>query len=367
MLISAVFVAVGTGMAWRQHRKITTYEPAAATVLSTRIERHVSHNKHGTSVTCKPIVNYRYEAGGKTRESGVVLPISQSSSHSWARSITDRYKPGQRTTAYYNPANPSSAFLLRQYTFFPYLFILFPMIFFAGAIGAAAAAGSSSDPVPPAPQPDGWFAIRPRLRVADKRRRVWLVAVLWCGVGVAACGHYFSVAARPYETAAIVATAIYAALGCVPLGLAIYYALLRRHVRDATLLLNTRRISVGDQITALVEQPLLADLFIEELSAALVCEETVKYQSGGKTRFETKTRHEDRAVILQKHPGRARETLSAQHAFTVPGDQPPSSPPQQKDYPRFAWRIEVKTRIADGPDYRARFPIAVQAAHGETP
>jgi hypothetical protein len=239
------------------------------------------------------------------------------------------------------------------------------MIFFAVAIGVASAAGASSEPAPPAPQPDGWFAVRPQLRVADKRRRAWLVAILWCGVGVAACGHYFSVATRPWETMAVVATAIYAALGCAPLGLAIYYTLLRRHVRDATLLLNTRQVRLGDQITALVEQPLLTDLFIEELSAALVCEETIKYQSGGKTRFETKTRHEDRAVLLQKHPGRARETLSAQQAFTVPAGQPPSSPPQQKDYPRFAWRIEVKTRIANGPDYRARFPIAVHAAPGE--
>lgn len=368
MLIPAVFVAIGAGMAWRQHRKITTYQPAPATVLATRVDRHVSHNSRGgSSVSYKPVVRYRYEAGGQTHESEEILPVSQSSSQSWARSIVSRYKAGQRTTAYHDPADPSSAFLLRQYTFFPYVFILFPMIFFVVAIGVAGALRLSDEPAPPAPQADGWFAVRPQLRVADKRRRARFVAAVWWSVGVAACGHYFSVAAWPWEMLAVVATAIYAALGCVPLGLAIYYALLQRHVRDATLLINTQRIRLGDQITVLVEQPLRADRFIEELSASLVCEESIKYQSGGKTRFQTRTRHEDCAVVLQKHAGRARETLSAQQAFTVPHDQPPSSPPGQKQYPRYAWRVEVKTAIADGPDYRARFPIAVKAAPGETP
>jgi len=48
--------------------------------------------------------------------------------------------------------------------------------------------------------------------------------------------------------------------------------------------------------------------------------------------------------------------------LAVASDQQPSTPPGYKDYPRFRWQIEVHTRMAQSPDYRAKFPILVQRA-----
>jgi hypothetical protein len=359
-----IFVAIGGGMAWSQHRKITTYQSVTATVLGTRIERRVSHSKNGTSTTYKPIVTYRYAVRGTDYVSDEVLPLSQSASHSWARSVTGRFKVNQVVEAYYDPSSPQESFLLREYTFTPYAFMLFPMLFVAMGLGVGFAASGSGTRAPPAPkqQPDGWFAVRPALRIADKRRAAWMMTALWFAVGLLACGHYFLSAAPPWETAAWVGAGAYGAVGCVPMGLALYYFLLRRHVFDATLLANAGRFEPGQQVAVMVEQPVLSNLLVTELSAALVCEETVKTKSGGKTSISTSTRHREQVSLLKDRQARPRDVLSAQHTLAIPADQPPSSPAGFKGYPRFAWRFEVVTRIENGPDYRAKFPITVQGA-----
>jgi hypothetical protein len=349
-------------MVWNQHHRITTYQPVAATVLAARVERHVSHDRNGTSVTYSPVVEYRYEVAGRAHQSDTVLPLSINSTRSWAQSIVDRYPSGKTTEAYYNPRDPTRAFLFKQYSFFPYFFLLFSMIFLAVAGFVGSATSSSKPPSPPALRPDGWHELKPASTVTARGRRSLVVTGAWLIVGLSGAGHYFSAATPPYETMAIVSTLIYGLLGCIPLGVAVYYLLLRRRMSEAKLFINAPQVSLGQEVALLAQQAASRELQIDELTVSLVCDIDTREKSGGKTRYSTVEHFRETISLLKNRHVRPREPLSATCTLTVPSDRQPSTPPGYKDYPRYRWQIEAHTRIAQSPDYRAQFPLLIQPA-----
>ncbi len=356
-ILPLIFMGIGGHLAWSQQKKITTYQPVEARILSTDIERH----RGSKSTTYKPVADYTYQVAGHEYRGHDITPIHLSSGYSWAQSIVSRYRPGQATTAYYNPHDPAEVFLLKQYSFFPYIFILFPMLFLAIAM-AVLFSGGASTKAPPEPslQSDGWYALQPTTHIADRQRAALWITVGWLGVGMLACGHYF-LAARPnYEMLGIVASSIYGGLGCVSLGMTVYYARLRRNVDDAQLAVSAATFGRGDEFKARAEQMIHQDLHIQELSISLVCEETMQERSGSNTRTSPRKLYEDRLPVVPDNYVRAGNNLTATAMLRVPTDRPSSTPPTERGYPRYDWRIEIVTRIGNSPDYRARFPITVR-------
>jgi hypothetical protein len=351
-LIPLIFMGVGIGGVWHQHQKITGFLPVRATVISAEVRSHTS-SKGSTSYS--PKVEYTYEVSGRTFTSDETLPLNVSSSRSWAEEIVARHRPGRMVEAYFNPADPADAFLVKHYSFFPYFFILFPLIFLAVAAGVGFGMKSRTIP-PPAAQVDGWFEVKPSSSLAA-RGRLWLaVAGAWLGVCALVCGHYFVVAARPYEMFASLA---YGVVGCVPLGMAIYFILLSRRVADARAFVNIPRFLLGGNITVLVRQPVLADLEVKEMRISLVCRETHKTQSGGKSSISTRDCFREDAVVMQNQRARPREILSATHEMQFPSNHQPTTWSGEKGYPRYDWLIEVKADIPNSPDYLGKFPIIV--------
>ncbi|MBN1346408.1 MAG: DUF3592 domain-containing protein [Phycisphaerae bacterium] len=359
-IIPLTFVGVGTYLVHRQHHKITTCRPVEATVLSTDIKVTQSRNSDGrTSTSYQPIVVYRYEVDGRTYTCDAVTPLAESASRSWANEIVNKYKKGREVTAYYDPKEPAEAFLEKQYSFFPYMFILFPMLFFAVAAGVGVGMAVWQKKGEALPVSGGWFELRPTTRIADRRKAALIVAAVWHLVGVAAWGHYFRVASPPYETFGIVVTIIYEAIGLIPVVMFLYYFRLGRIIRDAYVLIDAERASVGGELTVHVEQEIFASLRVEELSVGLVCEKTTKTKSGNKTSVSSHECYEDREVVLRDQDTRDGEALTAEHTFRIPADQSPTTAAGDKSYPRYAWRVEVKTGLPGQPDYRGRFPVVV--------
>jgi CHASE1-domain containing sensor protein len=56
-----------------------------------------------------------------------VTPINESRSGQWAFKIAARYRPGQATTAWYDPDRPDQAFLLHEASWLPLMFIGMPL------------------------------------------------------------------------------------------------------------------------------------------------------------------------------------------------------------------------------------------------
>ena len=61
--------------------------------------------------------------------SPVSILITISASLSWATALRARFPVGKAVTAYVNPTRPSSAFLVREVSFLPMIFVLLPVGF----------------------------------------------------------------------------------------------------------------------------------------------------------------------------------------------------------------------------------------------
>jgi hypothetical protein len=121
----SIFVAIGLGMFSLQLYRIVSWTPVTATVVSSDVG--VVRGNKGNSY--KPVVVYNYRYHGSPYQASAVTPISISASQNWAREIAGRYRSGDVTTAYVNPANPYNAYLLRQVSLIPLIFVLFPVLF----------------------------------------------------------------------------------------------------------------------------------------------------------------------------------------------------------------------------------------------
>lgn len=186
---AGIFLAVGSGMAWHQGHRIAVSQPVPATIETTRIDS-ARGSKGGTSYT--PVVEFRYRVDGQDYRGDDPLPMTvSSSSYESAQAVTTRFSPGQEVTAWYAPANPGSAFLLKEPSFFPYIFMLFPMIHAAAGLAMVL------------------FAEAP---VHRRPARMAILAAVWCGVGLVAGGHYAAIGGA-WTRLPLIAMGVYGALG----------------------------------------------------------------------------------------------------------------------------------------------------------
>ena len=118
-----VFVAAGLGLFGSEVYRIGTWQPVSARILSTDIK--AIRGEKGTSYT--PVVRYLYSVNGAQYESKQVLPLTISASYGWAVKLRDRFRRGEIVTAYVNPGRPSSAFLVREVSLLPLLFVAIPL------------------------------------------------------------------------------------------------------------------------------------------------------------------------------------------------------------------------------------------------
>jgi hypothetical protein len=121
----SIFLAVGGGLFSLELYRIATWRPVVATVVSS----DVGTVNRGKGNTYKPVVVYNYRYLGRPYQASAVTPIDISASQSWAQSIVSRYRSGDVTTAYVDPNQPYSAYLVRQVSLIPLLFVLIPVCF----------------------------------------------------------------------------------------------------------------------------------------------------------------------------------------------------------------------------------------------
>lgn len=119
----AIFVAAGLGLFGSEVYRVATFQPVTARVVATDIK--AVRGDKGTSYA--PVVRYDYYFNGERYRSDRVLPLSISASYGWATRLRDRFEPGQVVTAYVNPKRPTTAFLVREVSLLPLLFVAFPL------------------------------------------------------------------------------------------------------------------------------------------------------------------------------------------------------------------------------------------------
>jgi hypothetical protein len=115
---------VGISMLMKEQRRLSVYQPVTATVLGTRVDEHTDSD----GSTYEPVVVYRYRVGGREYTASRVTPLEESRGGRWARSVTARYEVGGTYTAFYDPANPEDAYLLRTRSVLPWAFVVMPLV-----------------------------------------------------------------------------------------------------------------------------------------------------------------------------------------------------------------------------------------------
>lgn len=128
-VVLSTVVVVGGYLARDQAIKVENAQRTPAVILSKHLHSHVSRDSDGRSTTMYlPEITYRCDFDGGSVVSSEVYPVAVSrggtTGRQWARSILDQYKEGQTVQAWYNPNDVNQTFLIRQITFFPYIFIL---------------------------------------------------------------------------------------------------------------------------------------------------------------------------------------------------------------------------------------------------
>ena len=121
-----IFVAAGLGIFGVEVYRVAMWRPVSASVISSDVGT-VRGSKGGISY--KPVVGYSYTYDGIQYSSYAVTPIDISAGEGWARSMAARYRPGSIATAYVNPGHPASAFLVREPSLMPLLFVVIPVLF----------------------------------------------------------------------------------------------------------------------------------------------------------------------------------------------------------------------------------------------
>ena len=106
------------------------------TIITSDIETHKTHTKHGYSYTYGPEIVYTYSVNGQSYTANKVSYSTGSSSDvSYAQKIVNTYPVGTQIPVFYNPENPTEAVLepgSNTMTYFP---IIFGIVFIAVGIG----------------------------------------------------------------------------------------------------------------------------------------------------------------------------------------------------------------------------------------
>ena len=110
-----------------QHRLLSTAREVAATVIASIVEWQPGPSDRRSEY--KPDVRFKYVVDAKSHESSMVAPGRDSGRHGWAHETVKKFPAGATTTAYYDPSDPSVAFLLKEYLPDPYLLTGFSCMF----------------------------------------------------------------------------------------------------------------------------------------------------------------------------------------------------------------------------------------------
>ena len=124
--VLGAFSLVGVVMMIVEAERLILWRPVPAVVQASSVEA-VRSNKGSTSF--RPIVTYQYTVHGRRYASTQVSVLPVARSYGWAESMSTRFVPGARTTAYVNPQDPASAYLVHDVSLLPLCITLIPAVF----------------------------------------------------------------------------------------------------------------------------------------------------------------------------------------------------------------------------------------------
>ncbi len=124
LLAAAALVAVGVHLASEEQRSLRQFRPVTVVVEGVRVESRLGDN--GETMR-RASVTYSYRVEGTTYRSDRVTPLDEWRKGGWAGEIAQRFTPGRLYEGYYDPRDPSQAYLLRRRNAVPLILIAIPL------------------------------------------------------------------------------------------------------------------------------------------------------------------------------------------------------------------------------------------------
>lgn len=349
-----LFVGFGSYMAHSQRVKLRTYVPVEATILDKRIE---SSTDSDGDTTYKPVIDFRYVVNNREYQSDQVTPLTvSSSSRSQAQAMLDRFQVRQSTTAYHDPADASEAYLVREATFFPYVFALGPMIFVAVGVGVMLMGESVTPSSHPPRAEEGYYRLRATKSIRSNMFSMAIVSAFWWAVGLTVLMHWQTVG--EFTLFPLIALGIYGGLGVIPLVMFGRALAVHQRYGEPTVLVDKATPRRGDFLVIYFEQPTNQPIELDQVTIGLHLKHTFTTGVGKNRSTRTETIYTDDLPVSQPTQSRAGQVLQYHREVTVPQDQPASDVSRFKT--RHNWVIHIHTDAASGADYQGEFPILVQ-------
>ena len=135
-VFGTVFGSIGGTMLMRETRQLSEWRPVQATVLRTSVDSRTDSDGN----TYLPVVEYRYAVNDRVYSSNRTMPIRESRSGRWAYNVIKEFRPGATYTAWYDPQDPSQAFIVRSHSIVAPVFAAIGAIVIVVGCGVAVAA-----------------------------------------------------------------------------------------------------------------------------------------------------------------------------------------------------------------------------------
>jgi hypothetical protein len=307
-----------------------------------------------------PVVTYRHEVGGNVYRTTLVSAPSEAWAPAGPKLVTDAEASYARR-GHYDPERPHELFLPRPLGFGDYWAFFFWGPLLGVGVGGLAlrkpgrSATSSMDPA----GERGWYRLRPKYSIRRRAIGTWIVVLVSCTIISVAAVDYFTGRPRTHTTASNVLVCVGLLPGLAVIAVAAHYTWLAQRVTEARVAIHAARVTPGSRLAARVELPVKAGVEIEQVVVSLACIRTAV--EGGRVGFRKTVIWEERSERDVSRRVRAGGRVTFEERFTLPEDAAPASASGAFG-PWIDWEIRVEFRLADGPDYRGKFQVLVEAA-----
>jgi hypothetical protein len=222
----------------------------------------------------------------------------------------------------------------------------------------------------------GMYELRPKSSRRDWALLGSVVALVWNAINIPVALHYFTYEHTERSPAGTVVVLVMLAVGLAVGAVAAYNLVSLLRVEEARLLVQGKRVFLGQELNIRLIQKSAADIHVERVRVGLVCvpaEAKKPASPGGSSRSPSgrptpAVRSGTKAAPVfeswkeswMKRDVKKGERVRVDHTLNIPATAPPSIPPGRGRGPRHDWSIFLVTKLGQGTDYQAEFPLRVE-------
>lgn len=135
--LGVMFLVVGARQYVQQKRLLSMAVSTSAEILESRVESKKSSDtdqrlmRDNSTTSHTPVVKFRYVVGGVTYESGMLRPSEIERGYASADAAREELTPfpvGAKVSAFVDPATPEKAFLIREESVGPIVFLVLALV-----------------------------------------------------------------------------------------------------------------------------------------------------------------------------------------------------------------------------------------------